>query len=316
MNRKCMAAVLAALLAAGCSSTGADTGKDEPQEETQETAVSVEGLKILTPLQAPALSLLPVLKDGKNTVDFAINGAEDLKPAFLNPSPEYDVIIAPTNLGVQLAANGKTGYRMLAVVDWGNLYIVGTEDADLEGDGSDVAYFGQDSVPGLVFAKAYPNLAEKAKVFASASDAQADLMAGHVKAALLAEPLATATVAKSEGKLKIISDVQEAWGGTGFPMAAMFVNGETYEQNKDMYAAMIAQMKDYAANVDMNDPSALIEDINAVGVETLGLPSAEIVAKCYDRMNVEITDVSGCVDAVADFLAVWNVNDISAALAK
>lgn len=317
MNRKWMTAALAAVLLAGCTGTQPAQENTETNEEPTETAaVSAEGLKILTPQQAPALSLLPVIVEGKNTVDYAINGAEDLKAAFISPNPEYDVIIAPTNLGVQLAAAGKTGYKLLGIVDWGNLYIVGNEEADLEGDGTGIAYFGQDSVPGLVFAKAFPQLTANAKVFNSASEAQADLMAGHVNAALLAEPLATATVGKSEGKLKILANVQEAWGGEGFPMAAMFVKGDTYEANKAMYDSMLSVMKEYAESVNPDDPSKLIEDINAAGLENLGLPSAEVVAKCYSRMNVKIAKAADAKQAVADFMAVWNVTDIDAAFAE
>ncbi|MCR4951201.1 MAG: hypothetical protein K6A40_07755 [Solobacterium sp.] len=309
--KKLLTAALAVLLAAGCSAN-----KPAP---TEAPAAEVSGLKIATPTGAPALSLIPVIAGAKNDVTVMLNGAADLQAAFIAPTPAYDVIVAPTNLGVTLASKGKTPYRLLAVVDWGNLYIVGNSDDALSA-GHKVAYFGETSVPGLVFKKAYSDIAaEVLPAYNKADEVIPVLLKGDADAGLLAEPAVTAAMAKAKEQnkeLKVISSVQEKWGKDGFPMAALFVNSETYSEKKDVYEAMLKQMSDYASAVDMKDTSALVADIDKNGAEYYGVPSSAIVGKCYDRMNIRITKASECKDQIAQFMEIFGVTGIDGAFAE
>ena len=315
--KKLRSASLALILAAGCSAK-TDNGSADEQQKAEETTVEAEGLKILSPTGAPSLSLLPIVKGGKNTVE-TVEGADPLQAALVNPDPAYDVIVAPTNLGVKLASAGKTDYRLLAVVTWGNLYIIGSDEADLT-EGHTVAAFGEQAVPGLVFKKVYGDIAaEVSFAYQTGQETMAALLSGNADAALIAEPAATAAIAKGKeaGKeLKVISDVQKEWGGNGFPMAGLFVNSKTYEDNKAMITDLLNQMKDYAANVNTDDPSALIADLNEAGIETFGVPSAEIIGKCWSRMNINIRDAAECKDDVASFLKVFGVESIDGAIAE
>ncbi|MCR5794869.1 MAG: hypothetical protein K6G61_05945 [Solobacterium sp.] len=291
-----------------------ETAEEEvPVQEGTDAAQATEGLSILCPTGAPAIAMIPVMKSGLNTVD-TVEGADNLQAAFVNPDPQYDVIVAPTNLGVKLASAGKTTYRLLAVVDWGNLYIVGNAEDALEN--GTVAAFGEQAVPGLVFKKAYPEAAEKAKWFSAVDEARAELLAGNADAALLAEPAATASIAKAKQdglELSIISNVQEVWGGSGFPMASLFVREDLYAENAQVYENLVGELTAYAETVDPEDPSALIEDITAITPEKLGVPNAEIVGKCYKRINVKITPADLCKEDIRAFMEIFDVTDIDAA---
>ena len=306
--KKSLAAVLALFIAAGCSTAA-------PEADTPASS-DPEGLKILSPTGAPALSLIPVIKEGKNTVE-TVEGSDPLQAAFVNPSAEYDVILAPTNLGVKLASAGKTNYRLAAVVTWGNLYIIGSSEDDL-GEGHTLAAFGEAAVPGLVFKKVYDNIGADVQFdYATGQETMAALLSGKADCALIAEPAATAAIAKGKeaGKeLKVISDVQKEWGEGGFPMAAIFINSETYEQNKAMITGLIEKMQEYTSAVSTDDPTSLIADINECGIETFGVPSAEIIGKCWDRMNINVKNVSECLEDVSSFLELFGVSDIQAAL--
>ena len=284
-----------------------------PVQEGTDAAQATEGLSILCPTGAPAIAMIPVMKSGLNTVD-TVEGADNLQAAFVNPDPQYDVIVAPTNLGVKLASAGKTGYKLLAVVDWGNLYIVGNAEDALEN--GTVAAFGEQAVPGLVFKKAYPEAAEKANWYNAVDEARAALLAGNADAALLAEPAATASIAKAKQdglELSIISNVQEVWGGSGFPMASLFVREDLYAENAQVFENLVGELTAYAETVDPEDPSALIEDINAITPEKLGVPNAEIVGKCYKRINVKITPADQCKDDIRAFMEIFDVTEIDAA---
>ena len=312
--KKLLMASLALAMIAGCSKPA----EQESQPDESAAVTEAENLKILSPSGAPSLSLLPILKAGKNTVDI-VEGSDPLQAAFVNPNPEYDVIIAPSNLGVKLASAGKTDYRLLAVVTWGNLYIIGSDESNLEA-GSTIAAFGEQAVPGLVFKHLYGDIgADVSFNYQTGQETMAALLSGNADAALIAEPAATAAIAKGkeQGKeLKVISDVQKTWGEGGFPMAGLFVKGSSYEENKAMLANLVAQMKDYAAGVNTDDPSALIADINALGADTFGVPSAEIIGKCYSRMNINIKEASACKDEVASFLKLFGVESIDGAVAE
>lgn len=312
--KKIMSASLALLLVAGCSNTQQDSGSEQPEQQT----VEAENLKILSPSGAPSLSLLPILKGGKNTVEI-VEGSDPLQAAFVNPDPQYDVIIAPSNLGVKLASAGKTGYKMLAVVTWGNLYIIGSSEEDLS-EGHTVAAFGEQAVPGLVFKHTYSDIkADVSFAYQTGQETMAALLSGNADAALIAEPAATAAIAKGkeQGKeLKVISDVQKEWGDTGFPMAALFVNSAVYEEKKAMFTDLVNQMKTYAEGVNADDPSALVADINELGADTFGVPSAEIIGKCYKRMNINVTGASECADAVAEFVKLFGVESTEGAFTE
>ena len=183
--KKILSASLALLLAAGCA--GSTPAESDQQAET----VEAENLKVLSPSGAPSLSLLPILKGGKNTVDI-VEGSDPLQAAFVNPNAEYDVIIAPSNLGVKLAAAGKTDYRLLDVVTWGNLYIIGTDESALT-EGHTVAAFGEQAVPGLVFKHLFNDLGADVNFsFQTGQETMAALLSGNADAALIAEPAATA----------------------------------------------------------------------------------------------------------------------------
>ena len=59
---------------------------------------------------------------------------------------EYDIIVAPSNLGMTLAAKGADQYELAAVITWGNLYLV-AEDEDALNEEGELAAFGEAAVP-------------------------------------------------------------------------------------------------------------------------------------------------------------------------
>lgn len=315
--KKLFSAMLAAVMLVGCSSSGSSSATTAEAETTAGAAaetVTAEGLKILAPQGAPALSLIPVKNDDRNDIT-TVDGSDALQAAFVSPTSEYDVIIAPTNLGVKLASAGNTNYKLLAIVDWGNLYIVGNDESVLEDENAVITAFGEDAVPGLVFKRVYEDqIAGTVNWVGTVQEAMATLVAGQCDAALLAEPVATAAIAKAKENdltVSVVSNVQEEWGDDGFPMAGFFVNSETYEENSAMYASMLEEMKEYAETTAADeDKTQLVDDINAAGTDFYGVPSAEIIGKCYNRMNIGITMISECKDEVSDFLSLFGVDSI------
>ena len=83
-----------------------------------------EEVNILAPSGAPALGILGAFGN-ENVADVEIvSGSDVLQSELAKADGEYDIIVAPSNLGMTLAAKGADQYELAAVITWGNLYLV------------------------------------------------------------------------------------------------------------------------------------------------------------------------------------------------
>ncbi len=293
--KKIITSLLALIILASCS-----------------TSKKSEEMKVLVPKGAPALSVLTYASEHTDSVDF-VDGAELLQAAFLNPVPQYQVIIAPTNLGLKLASDKKTKYKIAGVVTWGNLYFVGYQQDDLFQEGTKIAAFGESSVPGLLLELIQTEDNAEIIYYNSVVDAQAALLSGKVDAALLAEPLATATIAKSKENesiedLELIGDVQlmveEKLGSYGYPQAGIFVLDSFYAENEEKVDMFLQEIEKTLQEMNSEELSLMIDEIQP---ETIGVPNAPIVLKTWDRMNIRYKDAKESEDSLKEFLKLFNI---------
>ncbi len=268
-------------------------------------------LSILSPKGAPALSIISEINGG-NTVK-TVDGTDLLQAAFVNPTPEYDVIIAPTNLGIKLAEANKTTYRCLGVITWGNLYLV-ADDKDALSKPGEIAAFGEGAVPGLLFANVMGNVTQNVTYYPSVAEAQAALLSGKASIALLAEPAATATIIKGKEMNKsfsIIVDLQEAMQQPqstmkGYPQAAIFVEESKYKANPKAFDTMIENMNSYIASAEKGEGS-LVADVNKIGADVLGIPSGELASKVWKNCNIHYKDASESMTDLENFLSIFSI---------
>jgi len=265
----------------------------------------------LSPKGAPSVALIPVLKDGVDAVEL-VDGTDVLSAALIQGSK--DVIIAPINLGSKLIQSGDANYKLLAVVTWGNLYIVKDEAVSFT-DNMDLAIFGSKAVPELVLNMIADQLDFTfTKVpFNAVADVKGQLVAKAYAMGLLAEPVASATIAAAKAQgitLSVVADLQEAWkaktGYDNYPQAAIFVKA-------DLNAAQIKQVKDrvnamigYVASVNA-DKSVVETDISTLTPEALGVPSAAIIKVTWDRLNVDVQYASEKKAEITTFLTLFNL---------
>lgn len=271
------------------------------KQETKETIIHV-----LAPKGAPALAMLEYAKVNGEAINF-VDGSELLQATFLNPNPEYSVILAPTNLGVKLASDGKTNFKLAAVVTWGNLYIVSRNENALKEVGV-MGAFGESSVPGLLLESVKGDITPEIIYYNSVVDVQAALLSGKIDVALLAEPVATATLAKSNESLKIIGDLQEMvqnqLGGYGYPQAGIFVLDSFYAENTKAVDSFLEQIQ---TSITQQTPENLISLIEEVGAEKVGVPNAQIASKTWDRMNIQYRPAAEVAKELTDFLKIFNI---------
>lgn len=299
MKRKIVLLLLLFMLFTGCSAKTEDTK-----------------LNILVPMGAPSIAVIPVLKEATHSVNL-VSGSDPLQAALISPNPEYDIIIAPVNLGAVLINKNASQYRLWGVVTWGNLYIVGENEDVLSSEGT-FALFGENAVPQKIFdtVKGKMSINMNLSYFPSVNDAQAQLLTNKASAAMLAQPLAAATIAKAKenGKeLKIIANLQTLWkestGTENYPQAAIFVLESSYQKNKNAIENEIGKMKAYV-DTCWGESSTLEADITELTPEKLGLPSAKLVANVFKGMNVRVKAALEVEAELKAFLQLFGLTNI------
>lgn len=278
--------LVACLLVTLCACTKTDKGQ--------------ETISVLVPQGAPALATLS-LSDKENVTVDTVSGSDPLSAELIKSDGNYDVIIAPINLGAKLIEKEATPYRLAAIITWGNLYVVG--DADYK-NGDSFAAFGENAVPGKILST-YANV-DNVTYFSSVQDVQAQLLSGKVKAGLLAEPAATATIAKAKEKginLSVLIDLQEketADQQKGYPQAAIFV------KDKDKTASVMQDIENFL-NEGCKDEQKVSVYIEKIGTDKLGIPNAKIVLASWQRQNLKFVKADAATNDIAEFLNLFKI---------
>ncbi len=277
-----------ALSMAGCSST-----------EEEEVDTTIETVNILCPTGAPGIALASVYEEvtAEGSIDF-VDGSDELIANFTKEDSEYDIIIAPINVGCNLISKGQTDYRLEAVLTWGNLFLVGTSEDALDETG-EIALFGQGAVPEKIYDAVGIETSLTGTYYSSATLVQQALLAGNVSVGMLAEPAATATIQKASENgitLEIIADMQELYGEDGYPQAAVFVKADSYD---NLFNAI-----DEFTNNGYED---LEELLNTIGIETFNLSNVDVVVESIDRQNIHYIEASECEEDIADFLELFGI---------
>ncbi len=270
-------------------------------------------LRILSPFGAPSIALLDEINKSNHQIT-NVSGTDLLLANLINQTPSYELIVAPINVGLTLIQNNQTHYRLLSVLTWGNLYLVGYDESDLTSNET-VALFGKDAVPEKIINHSIqPNqLTMKQQYFGSMMDTQAQLLSQQVRVALLAEPLVSATL-KQNNDLKILIDIQQqyqqATGFDNYPQAALFVLESFYQENRTAVNQFVTGLIDYN-NLITNDSNQLEIDLNNTDLTVLGLPPAPIVKEAFSRMNIRVVFANDVRQEIQRFMDLFNfeVND-------
>lgn len=308
---KLLKSILALFMAVGLTACSTQTGNEEP-------AASAEPIKVLAPMGAPSLSLLGLYGNENVTID-TVDGSDVIRAELAKADSEYDAIIAPINLGATLLSKGKSEFLLDSAVTWGNLYIVGTDENALESEGV-FAAFGEQSVPQKVLESSMDleSLPLEVTYFGSANEVQAQLLTGKANVGMLAEPAATATIAKAKEKgleLKIIKDLQEAYkeqnnmDQVGYPQAALFVK----KGSEEKVASYIEEASDFVENAT---DETIAKAVETATVEKLGVPSAEIVQKTWERQNIHFKKAADIKTDIDTFLKQFSITLTEEAYSK
>ena len=292
--------LLTLLLLAGC----ANRGSNETVQKDQEP------LMILAPSGAPALALLPLY--GNYDIE-TVQGSDVITAELAGTDSMYDVIVAPINTGTKLLAEGKSSYALNAVLTWGNLYLVGTNPDALQESGV-LAAFGEAAVPGMILKNTIDpdTLPLQVTYYNAVNEVQAALLAQKANVGLMAEPAASATIAKGKENgidLQIIADLQTMYLEThemtnpyGYPQAALFIKEGREEACKEL----IEQL-DTFSNQSAKDRQTLKKMLEEADMEMIGMPNASIALATWERQNIHYVPAKDLKEDLSSFLALFQV---------
>lgn len=272
------------------------------------TTTKEEPIKVLMPMGATSLSMLGLYGDDQVTLD-TVDGSDVISAELSKENSEYDMIVAPINMGVTLMSKNKTEYTLSHVVTWGNLFLVGTSEQALQEDGV-FAAFGEKAVPQKVLTSSLDLSTIKPELtyFNSVNEVQAQLLSGKANVGLMAEPAATATIAKAKEQgieLRVIMDLQNEYKvknnmeSDGYPQAALFVK----KGSEDKVKQYIETAMEFANTTAVKDTAKIKEKIEIATVENLGIPNAEIAVKTWKGQNIHITKATEASKDIEAFMA-------------
>lgn len=295
------------LLATVLALTMTACASEKPKEETEKNTP----IKMIVPMGATALSMLGLYGDENVTID-TVDGSNALTAEF-SKTDGYDVIVAPVNLGAKLISSGKSNYQLDSIITWGNLYVIGTDENALSEEGV-FAAFGEAAVPQKVLMSSLDlsTITPQVTYFNSVTDVQAQLLTQKANVGLMAEPAATATIAKAKEKginLKVLKDLQKEYqqkngmDKSGYPQAALFVKKGS-EKNVKSY---LAKAKKFANETALKDETAVKQAVEKATTEKLGVPSAEIAQKTWGRQNIKFVKAKTVKEDIKVFLEQFKI---------
>ena len=265
------------LALAGCANNQA---QPESQNSDEEKFITQSlNLKIAAPAGAPAVSLFAHL--GENNVE--INAADKVQ-GYMSDASDKDIVILPTNYGVNMITNKNVSFKLAATITFGNFYLLSTglDDNNTLDEGDKVLAFQQNGVGGKLFNYVYgdKNL-DVTYALDAASVKDAILLADETfdyDYALLAQPVVNVVLGKKTG-YSIYANVQEDYktktGGKEITQASIFVknNADISKAKEDLNTIKndVEQLLDNTQNI-IDQTSSL--EVERVSGKLNGAPTA------------------------------------------
>ena len=315
---------LLTLIAAVTLLTSCGTPKVSSKEEAKEYDRST--LSIITPTGAPALAFYKYA----NQTNFETNAnpAEGIIPQMV--TGKKDVVVLPTNAGVQAIVNKKAEYQIAATITFGNFYLLSmNNDENKTLDANDtILLFQKGNVPDKVFHYVYGNDYDANVHYVSAvSDAAAAVNAGQFVDAesgknvvpnyvLLAQPVLQTVLTKNADKgYAVYADMQakykEKSDNKALFQASVFVKNSV---NKDTAKAFLESLKadinNAVSNPDVINDS--LKDVTEVQtVYGIAPAMATAVTKNNNGMGLGFEYAKDNKAAIETFLKLFNIEGLN-----
>lgn len=311
--KKLILLTIPALLIAGC--TNKNNNQNTPEEEYK------LNLTIAAPSGAPSVCLYKYLSDESKVEIRSPEEASGI--AAYMATNQKDIIILPTNAGVQQIAKNNANYKLAANITFGNLFIGATghdDDGVMNGDDY-VVLIQQNNVPDKLFQYCYGdlnltnthylNIASNVKTVLATGKNSEDENA-NVDYVLIAEPAFTAAKTQNPEKVTQYASLQEVYktksGNKEITQASVFVSNTANQEEVEKF--LVALEKDISAF--KADPSVIdqyVQDFDALQFAgKFGVPNATMLKNLTtngNRMGVGFKRAKENKANIDQFLSMW-----------
>lgn len=253
---------------------------------------------VIMPTGAPSIALADFTKNYSEELDVEIvNGSDPLVSAFTKG--DYDIIVAPVNLGAKLYNSREDfEYVLYKPIVGCNYYILSSEISEFsELEGKEMVGFGEASTPGVMLKTLISHYGLNVNVTYqnSVNEANGLLVAEKAKTIITAEPSKTII---SKGKDYSVIDIAALWkemAGSEYdvPQAGIFVKKSFVKREnvQNILANMEASIELAYSNPTLLAESAIAVDANFAKqtVENLAaaIPNCNFLTKDLNREEVE-----------------------------
>lgn len=283
-----------------------------------------DGYSVYAPDGAPALALSSLMAENNDFVCEVVDSAT-IQTFVTGENPKADFCILPVNAAAKLLGTGEV-YQMLGTVTNGNMYFLSTEEEEITSltslIGKTVGVVQLSNVPGLTLRAvlgenqiAY-NLVgndgalSETEVNLKAVEAGDVTPAGGCDYYLCPEPAVTTKIINSNGKFRLVGDLQKMYGENGYPQAVAVVKKDTDKAAVSAFTQSLGGVADYLKTADYAAVNDLLAAHRTEGLKaSFTALNSETIANC----SVWYTPASECKEAVNAFLAKLIAIDESAA---
>lgn len=254
--------------------------------------------KVLLPSGTPLMAVGGLLDDAE--FDFkVVNGQDPLISGFT--SAEYDMIIAPINLGTKFYIAGKSNYQFKAIITTNNTYIISKGEISSLNDlqGKKITAFGASAAPGLALKGAldikgidatvnYQNSAADVMMLYSSNTDDSDFY-------LSAEPNITKIEDKTGKPINKISLQEQIKDELPVLIqACLFVNPNSNVSNK-----VINKIKENIENMNKNPENYAKQVLNKNDFFN-GLGES-VIAKAIPNCNIDFIEAKDNKDVITKY---------------
>ena len=324
--KKLLTLIATATLLTGCgkvSSSSVETSASD-SSSTEVKEYDRSSLSIIAPTGAPALAFYNYANNSKFETNS--NPAEGIIPQMV--TGKKDVVVLPTNAGVQAIINKKADYQIAATITFGNFYLLSmNNDENKTLDANDkILLFQKGNVPDKVFHYVYGNAFDANTYYVSAvSDAAAAVNAGQfVDSAsgnnvvpnyvLLAQPVLQTILTKNADKgYSVYADMQAKYKekeNKALFQASVFVKKSV---NKDTAKSFLESLKK-DINTAIANPDVInntLKDVTEVQTVYGVAPAmATAVTKNNNGMGLGFEYAKDNKAAVETFLKLFNIEGV------
>lgn len=229
-------------------STSVSTSIPASESTSASTSVPISrpDLKIIAPTGAPSIGLYGFASSS----GFETNSV----PANIIPSMkngEKDVVILPTNAGINAIVKQNAPFKIAATITYGNVFVAKTgSDADgIMNEGDSIAILQKSNLPGLLFKSVYGEELYNSAIEVDASGAAYCLKTGKtlnnvaVDYVLIAEPAFTKVKGSDVSSYEYANIQKEYFKKYSLDIfqASVFVNNSTEKSKIDAFLNCLAE---------------------------------------------------------------------------